>query len=301
MGGRMAYRTKIAGGVELSRLVYGTWRLAKDGDTSPGHVCAKIEACLDQGITTIDHADIYGGYKVEEIFGQALHGTNLRNRIELITKCGIINPAGRHAAARGKYYDTSAGHIRVSLEHSLRLLGTDYVDLLLIHRPDPFMDHFETGAVLDAIVKEGKARAVGVSNFRPWDHALLQSAMTTQVAINQIELSLLAPDAFTNGDVPHFQQRGIPLMAWSPLAGGRIIKDASDTLSRELGKVACDQNVDRAAVAVAWLLAHPAHILPVLGTNNLDRIRSLSEAYRVEIDRATWFALYSAAIGSDVP
>jgi predicted oxidoreductase len=277
------------------------WRLAKGSDTSASHVQAKIEACLDQGITTIDHADTYGGYQVEEIFGAAIRGTGLRRRIEIVTKCGIIYPAGRHAMAPGKYYDTSAGHIRASIEASLRLIGTDYIDLLLIHRPDPFMDHAETGAVLDALVKEGKIRAVGVSNFRPWDCALLQSSMTTQLATNQIELSLLACDAFTNGDIAYFQQRSMPLMAWSPLAGGRLADGDGGRLNALLDKIAGEQSVDRAAVAVAWLLAHPAHILPVLGTNKLDRIRAISDAYRVNIDRAIWFALYTAAMGSEVP
>ncbi|WP_420841290.1 aldo/keto reductase [Ensifer aridi] len=150
--------------------------------------------------------------------------------------------------------------------------GTDYIDLLLIHRPDPLIDHCETGAVLDALVREGRARAVGASNFRAWDYELLQSAMATRLAVNQIELSLLARAAFTNDDVAFFQQRQIPLMAWSPLAGGRLLNGTDDRLGSALDRVAQAHRVDRAAVAVAWLLAHPAQILPVLGTNNLDRI-----------------------------
>jgi predicted oxidoreductase len=294
-------RIELASGVELSRIAYGMWRLANDSDTSSDHVRAKVEACLDQGITTMDHADVYGGYRVEEIFGEALRGSGLRQRIEIVTKCGIVNPTGRYAAAPAKHYDTSAAHIRASVEHSLRLMGTDYIDLLLIHRPDPLMDHFETGAVLDAVVKEGKVRAVGVSNFRSWDHELLQSAMTTRLATNQIELSLMAHDAFTNGEIAYFQRLGIPLMAWSPLAGGRLMQSEGSSLSVTLDRVAQEQGVDRASVAVAWLLAHPARILPVLGTNNLSRIRSLSDASRIKIDRATWFALYTAAMGRNIP
>jgi predicted oxidoreductase len=125
--------------------------------------------------------------------------------------------------------------------------------------------------------------------------------MTTRLATNQIELSLMAHDAFTNGDIAYFQRLGIPLMAWSPLAGGRLMQDDGDSLSVALHKVTHEQGVDRASVAVAWLLAHPARILPVLGTNNLDRIRGLSDADRVRIDRTTWFALYTAAMGKDVP
>jgi predicted oxidoreductase len=294
-------RVEIAGGVNLSRIVYGMWRLASDMDTSPRHVRAKVEACLDQGITTIDHADIYGGYSVEEIFGEALRGSGLRQRIEIVTKCGIVLPKGRNADVPIKYYDTSATHIRASVEHSLRLMGIDDIDLLLIHRPDPFMDHFETGAVLDALVKEGKVRSIGVSNFRPWDYDLLQAAMTARLATNQIELSLMVHDAFTNGDMATFQRHGVPLMAWSPLAGGRLMQDADNPISLALDKIAQEQGVDRAAVAVAWLLAHPARILPVLGTNNLKRIRTLADAFRVRIDRTTWFALYATALGKEVP
>ncbi len=167
------------GTITLSRLVYGMWRLGDDADTSPGHVQAKVEACLAQGITTMDQADIYGGYVAEALFGAALRAApHLRDRLEIVTKCDIVAPVGRHAAERVKYYDTSAAHITASVETSLRDMATDRIDLLLIHRPDPLMDHHETGRTLDALVDSGKVRAVGVSNFRPWDFTLLQSAMS---------------------------------------------------------------------------------------------------------------------------
>ena len=153
------------------------WRLTDDTDTSPVHVQAKIETCLAQGITTIDQADIYGGYMAEEVLGKALKGTALRDKIEIVTKCNIVAPVGRHGMARVKYYDTSRAHITATVDASLRMMGVDYIDLLLIHRPDPMIDHLETGSTLDDIVSTGKIRAVGVSNFRPWDIDLLQSAM----------------------------------------------------------------------------------------------------------------------------
>jgi predicted oxidoreductase len=134
------------GSIDISRLVYGMWRLGDDPDTSPAHVQAKVEACLAQGITTMDQADIYGGYVAEAILGAALRAApGLRDKIEIVTKCDIVAPVGRHAAARVKYYDTSAAHITASLEASLRDMATDRVDLLLIHRPDPLMDHIWTG------------------------------------------------------------------------------------------------------------------------------------------------------------
>jgi predicted oxidoreductase len=288
--------------VSLSRLVYGMWRLAEDADTSPAHVQAKVEACLAQGITSMDQADIYAGYTAEAILGNALRAAPaLRDQIEIITKCGIIAPVGRHATARVKHYDTSAAHITASVDHSLRALATDRIDLLLIHRPDPLMDAHDTGTALDALVASGKVRAVGVSNFRPWDTQLLQSAMTTRLVTNQIELSLTAYAAFTSGDVAHHQRIGQPLMAWSPLAGGSLLSAADPGLREALHRMASEQGVDWSAVAVAWLLRHPARILPVLGTNSLARIARLSDAARVEMDRQAWFALYTHAIGHEVP
>ncbi|SHI33076.1 aldo/keto reductase [Wenxinia saemankumensis] len=294
-------RIEIAEGLDFSRLVYGMWRLGDDADTSPAHVRAKVEACLDQGITTMDQADIYGGYMAEEILGQALKGTDLRDRIEIVTKCDIVAPMGRHAGAPVKHYDTSRAHIEASVAQSLRLMGIDRIDLLLIHRPDPMMDPEETGAALDGLVASGKVRAVGVSNFRPWDWALLQGAMETTLVTNQIELSLAMHEGFTNGDVAHLQALRRPIMAWSPLGGGSLLAGAAPALGDALRAVAAEQGGDPAAVAVAWLLAHPARILPVMGTNNLDRIRRLSEATRIEIDRPTWFRLYTAALGHEVP
>ncbi len=289
------------GDVNLSRLVYGMWRLGDDPDTSPKHVQAKIEACLEQGITSFDQADIYGGYSAEAILGAALRvAPSLRGQMEIVTKCDIVAPVGRHSAARVKHYDTSAAHINASVEASLRDMSIDVIDLLLIHRPDPLMDHRETGAALDALVASGKVRSVGVSNFRPWDTSLLQSAMTTRLATNQIELSLMAHDGFINGDVAWHQERALPLMAWSPLAGGRLLAEADITLRDRLTAIGADHGTDWTAVAVAWLLRHPARILPVLGTNTLSRIAKIGDALKVTIDRQTWFELYSLALGREV-
>ncbi|CDZ25806.1 Uncharacterized oxidoreductase YcsN [Neorhizobium galegae bv. officinalis] len=293
-------RIQLSPDLQLSRLVYGMWRIGDDADTSPKHVQAKIEACLAQGITTMDQADIYGGYTAEAIFGAALKASpSLRDKIEIVTKCGIVAPAARHSAVRGKHYDTSAAHINASVEASLRDMATDYIDLLLIHRPDPFMDPDETGPALDALVVSGKVRAVGVSNFRPWDFSLLQSSMEAELVTNQIEVSLVATSAFTNGDLAYLQERAIAPMAWSPLGGGSLFRNES--LMSVLERIAAEQDVEATAVAVAWLLAHPAAILPVLGTNNLARIATIADAAKVTIDRQTWFELYTAAIGKQVP
>ncbi|MCI5109699.1 MAG: aldo/keto reductase [Marivita sp.] len=292
-------RVRLNDALEMSRLVYGMWRLGDDADTSVDHIRNKISACLDQGITTMDQADIYGGYEAEEILGTALT-PELRNRIEIVTKCDIVAPVGRYANARVKYYDTSRAHILSSVDHSLRLMKIDHIDLLLIHRPDPLMDACETGAALDEVVASGKVRAVGVSNFRPWDWELLQASMNTPLVTNQIEISLLHHAPFTNGDIAFHQKNGQPLMAWSPLGGGALFEQHNAALRTALKTIGDDHGVDEAAVAVAWLLAHPARILPVLGTNNLDRIARIGDAAKIQIDRETWFDLYTHALGHEV-
>jgi len=294
-------RIELAEGLSFSRLVYGMWRLADDSDTSVKHVDAKINAALDQGITTFDQADIYGGYTAEAVMGTAIKANpSLRQRLEIVSKCDIVIDAGRHSGARVKHYNTTAAHINASVDASLAEMGIDEIDVLLVHRPDPLMDHHETGAALDALVDAGKVRAVGVSNFRPWDWNLLQSAMRHPLVTNQIELSLKHIAPFTNGDLAFHQQHGHVVMAWSPLGGGDLMT-ASNELTHRLDSIATRSGVDRAAVATAFLLFHPAKITPVLGTNNLERISAISAAETVELDRQDWFYLYEAALGGEVP
>lgn len=295
-------RVSLTPDLSLSRLVYGMWRVADDADNSPAHVQAKIGACLDQGITTLDQADIYGDYGAEEVLGAAFAAApGLRDKVELVTKCDIVAPIGKYADRRVKYYDTSAAHITASVEASLTNMHTDRIDLLLIHRPDPLMDHVETGGVLDALVASGKVRAVGVSNFKPHDWALLQSAMSTPLCTNQIEASVLHHAPFANGDIAWMQKDGIAPMAWSPLGGGRLFSDEGAAVHAVLSRIGTEQGVDATAVAVAWLLAHPVGMLPVMGTNSLSRIRAISDACKVSLDRETWFEIYTAALGQEVP
>ena len=293
-------RTKISSSLTMSRLVYGMWRLGDDQDTSPEQVRNKISSCLHQGITSFDQADIYGGYEVEEILGNALKGSHLRKEMEIVTKCDIVAPVGRYKNARVKYYDTSRDHILKSVDASLKLMGIDYIDLLLLHRPDPLMDHFETGAALDETIASGKVRNVGVSNFKPWDWNLLQAAMKNKLVTNQIELSVLAHEGFTNGDVAFHQTHNTPIMAWSPLAGGDLFLKSNEKLLNSLSNIADTFGVESSTVAVAWLLAHPANILPVLGTNSLSRIETISQALDIKLDRQTWFEIYTAALGREV-
>jgi len=294
-------RVTLSKTLNISPIVYGMWRI-NDGDNSPAHIAKKIHTCLEQGITTIDQADIYAAYEAEALLGSALaHDKSLREKIEIITKCDIVAPVGRYSEKRVKYYDTSASHINRSVDLSLTAMGSDYIDLLLIHRPDPFMDHHETGATLDALVTAGKVKAVGVSNFKPHDFDLLASAMKNPLITNQIEISVNATEAFTNGDIAYLQTHNITPMAWSPLGGGQLFKDKASSLYKTLENIAEKQGADVAAVAIAWLLAHPSNIVPVMGSNNINRIKTFSTAFDIDIDRQTWFEIYEKSNGAAVP
>lgn len=290
--------------VSFSQLVYGVWRLADDSDQSTKHVRAKIDTALEEGMTTFDHADIYGNYECENLFGKALAETpSLRDQMEIVTKCDICLLSDKFPARRVKYYDTSAAYIEASVEQSLKHLNTDVIDTLLIHRPDPMMNAFETGDALDRLIAAGKIKTAGVSNFRSDDWRLLQKNMKNKLVTNQVELSILAQESFTNGDLSALQLDDISVMAWSPLAGGRLFGDepAAQRVRPLLKRIADEQNSREDLVAIAWLLAHPAGILPVIGTNNLGRMKGLKGALDVNIDRETWFEIWTAAAGQEVP
>lgn len=287
--------------MSLSRLIYGMWRLADD-DHSVTHVRAKVDACLQQGITTFDQADIYGDYESEAVFGTVLkQAPDLRDQMEIISKCGIKLLSDKWPDTRVKHYDTSASHIIQSVENSLTHMHISHLDLLLIHRPDPFMNYEDTGPALDQLINSGKVKSVGVSNFKKSDWTSLQSCMEHQLVANQIEISLLESSAMRNGDLTDMTIDGMTPMAWSPLAGGALFEDHHKALCTRLQALGHEQNVDATAVAIGWLLAHPAKILPVLGTNNIERIGTLSDAMKVQLDRQTWFELYELANGHEVP
>ena len=293
-------RIKINETLDFSQIIYGMWRLA-DGEKSDNKsVLNKINLCLEQGITTFDQADIYGDYSAEALFGRVLKENKaLRNKIEIVTKCGIVAPCGKYSDVPVKYYDTSKKHINASVNASLKNMNVDHIDMLLIHRPDPFMDHYETGHALDELVKSGKVRSVGVSNYRPYDWELLQSSMSNQLHTNQIELSLQSIESFTNGDLAFHQKNALPIMAWSPLGGGKLMTN-KNKLTNKMDEIASNYNVDRSAVAISFLLTHPANIIPIMGTNNINRISKISDAFKVKMDRITWFELYTAALGREV-
>ena len=294
-------RITLSDSLSVSRIIYGLWRHTDDQDISSKKLQSKIEACLDQGISTFDQADIYGGYSSEALLGETLkQAPHLRDNMEIITKCDIVAPIGIYSDKRVKHYDSSAQHINFSVERSLSQMAIDQIDLLLLHRPDPLMDAQETGAVLDTLVASGKVKGIGVSNFKPWDIDLLQSCTQNRLLTNQIEISLLHNSAFTNGDLAYLQQHNIAPMAWSPLGGGALFKDKQTPLWQKLNSIAKSYNVQPSSVATAWLIRHPATIVPIMGSNDLQRIKRLSEALSFDLSREEWFELLQIANGKEV-
>ena len=295
-------RISLSDSLSVSRIIYGLWRHTNDQDISSQKLQSKIEACLDQGISTFDQADIYGGYTSEALLGETLkQAPYLRDSMQLITKCDIVAPIGLYSDKKIKHYDTSAQHINFSVERSLSQMAIEQIDLLLLHRPDPLMDAQETGRALDDLINSGKVKAIGVSNFRPWDINLLQSCTKNKLLTNQIEISLTQNNALTNGDLAYMQQHDILPMAWSPLGGGELFKNSQSPLNQKLISLAKHFAVQPAAIAIAWLLRHPAQILPIMGSNHMQRIKQFSEALTVDLSREQWFELLQAATGHEVP
>ena len=234
-----------SGGPELSRFVWGAWRsIASEATATPAKLARLIDGCLELGITSFDHADIYGGYQAEAHFGAALREwRGDRTHIQLVTKCDIALVNAARPAHRVHHYDTSATHIRHALEASLRQLGTDHVDLLLLHRPDPLLDADETAAALEEVVRAGKALYVGVSNHTPTQIDLLQSRLAIPLVTNQIELSLIHTAPLFDGTLDHAQQHRAAPMAWSPLGGGGLFTRATpqgERLGHALDQAAVD-------------------------------------------------------------
>lgn len=293
-------------GLSMSRLVFGAWRLL-DGDVRPDAeaVARLIGTAVDLGLTSFDHADIYGNYEVEAAFGKGLaRWEGKREDVELISKCDIMLSSANRPDNKLKHYDTSAAHIVASVERSLINLGADYLDLLLLHRPDPLMDADETAAALSGLVKSGKVRAVGVSNFTPSQFDLLASRLPFALVTNQIEMSVLKTTALTDGSLDHAQRLSYAPMIWSPLGGGSLFTGKGEREARvraALAVVAAETGVaDLAAVAIAWLLRHPARLLPVVGTMKPERLAGLVKALEINLDRQQWFAILEASEGRPV-
>ncbi len=293
-------------GPDISRFAYGVWRILDDPQGStPAIVLKKIDACLEVGITTFDHADIYGGYGCEEAFGAALkERPELKEKIEIVTKCDImlIDPA--RPQNRIKHYDTSHEHIQSSAERSLKNLGVERLDVLLLHRPDPLMDADEAAGALNSLRESGKIRHAGVSNFTPAQFDLLQSRLNFPLVTNQVEINPMRLEAFLDGTLDHCQRLRIAPMAWSPSAGGAVFsgQDAQAVRVRgALEQLAAKHSTTPDVILYAWLNRHPSNIVTVLGTNQIERIHAATAAFAIQLDRQEWFEVWSASTGAEVP
>ena len=287
-----------AGGPHLSQVAAGLWRL-QQWDFTDAALAQWLEHALALGISSFDHADLYGDFQCEALFGRWLKANpSRRGELQLISKCGIKPPL----AARGwrvKHYDAGAAHITASVEASLKNLGSDYLDLLLLHRPDPLLDPDEVAATFERLRQAGKVRHFGVSNFSPSQYAMLASR--TPLVTNQIQASLghLAP--LDDGSFDYCLQHGLRPMLWSPLDGGRVLDAAANPrLAATLQQIAGELGCSSASVALAWLLRHPVRPLPVIGSRRLSSLDDAAAACRLTLDRQHWFALLEAARGHEV-
>lgn len=291
-------------GPEFSKLAAGFWRL-NEWDKSTNDLIDFIETCLEEGITTMDHADIYGDYQNEGIFGKALKKRpDLRDKIEIVSKCGICLPVESRPEHKLQHYNTTAEHIRKSTENSLKQLHTDYLDLILIHRPDPLMDASEMADIFMQLREEGKIKHVGVSNFTTSQFQLFQSKLDMPLVTNQLECSLLHTDAIYDGTFDQCQEYEISPMLWSPFAGGKLFTGDGKRIKRirKVGKKLCNKyDIEFDQLALAWCLRLPSNPLAVLGTGKKARIRKAAKALDVRLDRQDWFKLLEASQGEPVP
>jgi predicted oxidoreductase len=261
-----------------------------------------IESCLQYGISSFDHADIYGDYTTEAEFGEALkENPLLRQHIKLITKCGIQMLSANRPEHGIKSYNTSKEHIIHSVEQSLRNFGTDYLDVLLIHRPDPLLDPSETAEAIEQLKQQGKILAFGVSNFLPHQTDLL--AAHTLIEYNQSEISIIKLNAFSDGVLENCMKHKITPMAWAPLGGG-LFTDETHPRFRSITATAIElaekYNTGLNEILLAWLHTHPSGIQSVIGTTKIERLLQAKVATSIRLEREDWFKLLIASTGEDV-
>ncbi|MEC8883605.1 MAG: aldo/keto reductase [Bacteroidota bacterium] len=300
----MENRIALNDNLSLSRIVHGYWRL-RDWNLSDDQLLKLIEQVLELGITSFDHADIYGNHTCEAYFGRALAlKPELREKMELISKCGIKMATDYNPELDIKIYDYSTEYIIKQAETSLKNLGTDRLDLLLLHRPAPFFNPEEVAKAFDQLKSSGKVLNFGVSNFSPAQFDTLQSYLDMPLATNQVEISVSCLEHFENENTEYFLKHKIKPMAWSPLAGGAIFNPKTEKdqrLTAVLKSIAAELNTDIDQVMYAWLLKHPTGIMPIVGSQHINRIKSAVDALEIELSLEQWYKIYIASKGEDLP
>ena len=285
-------------GPKVSPAIYGFYRWDAH-DLNVKKMETVIDLCLELGINTFDHADIYGDYQCEEIFGGVIRNKGIkREDIVLFTKCGLVVPSKNNPDVRVKYYDTSKEHIIKSLDNSLRRLKTDYVDIFLLNQLDPLSNLEETAITLQRLRESGKVKNIGVVNFSVFQHQLLSSYLRIPVVTNHIELNLLNTSAFDNGQIDYIKQKYMRPLATSPLAQGLIansIEKKPLLIRRKLEEFSTKYEAHIESIAIAWILKLGA--LPLIGTTSEERIKNVAKALDVDLSRQDWYELYEASRG----
>ena len=285
-------------GPKVSPAIYGFYRWHEQ-DLSLSKMEGIIDLCLELGINTFDHADIYGGYQCEEVFGEIIKNKRIkREDIVLFTKCGLVVPHPSRPDVKVRYYDTSKDHITKSLESSLRKLRTDYIDIFLLNQLDPLSNLEETAITLQKLRDSGKVKNIGVVNFSVFQHQLLSSYLRIPIVTNHIELSLLNTSAFDNGQIDYLKQKYMRPLATAPLAEGKIansIEKKPLLIRRKLEELASKYNANIESIAVAWIVKLGA--LPLIGTTDEQRIRNIVSSFDIDLGRQDWYELYEASRG----
>jgi predicted oxidoreductase len=286
-------------GPKVSPAIYGFWRWEENGPASEDAMEKIVNLCLELGINTFDHADVYGGYHAEELFGKVIRQHSFRREdIVLFTKCGRNLPHANRPDFRVAHNNTSAGHILRSVENSLRNLRTDHIDIFLLDHLDPLSNIEETALALESLRNSGKVRNIGVSNFSVFQHQLLSSLLRVPIVTNHIELNLLNTSALDNGQLDYIKQRFMRPLAAAPLAGGRIANGTDAQALRvraKLEEIGKKYNANAESTAVAWLVRLGA--LPLIGTQNENRIRNIANAFSITMDHQGWYDLYNTSRG----
>ncbi|WP_136667245.1 aldo/keto reductase family oxidoreductase [Flavobacterium sp. H122] len=285
----------------LSRIIAGTMTWGKWGkNLNTNQMISLLETCIENGITTFDHADIYGGHTTEGEFGKAFKESGIeRHDIQLITKCGIKYISDKRNYTI-KHYDYTQEHIIWSVENSLKNLQTDFIDVLLLHRPSPLMQADEIAETIDKLRNQGKIRSFGVSNFTPSQTELIQQKI--KIDYNQIQFSVTHHEAMTNGELDFMQLHSITPMAWNPL-GVVFREDIPQTqrIKNILNQLAGKYNTNPDTSLLAWILQHPSTVYPVIGTTDSQRIKNSTDALSVKLELEDWFAIWTESMGNKVP
>ncbi|MBY0536000.1 MAG: aldo/keto reductase [Chitinophagaceae bacterium] len=284
-------------GPKVSEAVYGFWRWDAETENAPQKMERIVNLCLELGINTFDHADIYGHGLAESWFGDVIAKKSFkREDIVLFTKCGISLPNHNQPGIRIKHYNTSREHIKESLDNSLKRLKTDYIDIFLLDHLDPLSNLEETAITLAQLKESGKVKNIGVANFTVFQHQLLASVLRFPIVTNHIELNLLQTEPLENGQLDYIKQRFMRPLASSPLAGGDIANSTDHkalAVRSVLEKLAPKYNADIESLAVAWIVSLGA--IPLIGTTNEARIHHVADAFNFELDRQDWYQLYAAS------